>query len=464
MLATNRKEYPVAFVSALALLAPLAGAGCMEAGFGASSPTPFCEGDDCIVPMAAPTPPGDTQPVAASFVTGENVQFVALTVQQRAADDSDGPVLADIVNHLPSEYGNTYYDSDKITWAHETTHGINSHVRNEIADWRSDQNGFYVCEDRAVVLDEPDMRKSVVAGYVPSSLRGSRYDLYLEGMGDWDDTPTYILDEFVAYTNGGAAGVDLAARGLWNAGWRDGVAGQLEFTVYAIALLMATEEHDPTFFRDNTQYKEFIVWNARRAMRIYREGSVLSEFRWDTQDQYYEDMRTARDAEDLRAFARRLMGDAVTDELLGLADGGGEPDPGAGDGGEPDPGGGGDDGAGGGDGDGGDGGNLEPVPDDGDDPLLPDPTPHDADADGIVDAHDLCNATPVGRRVWRAGEWIGCAGGEFRDRDVTGGQDSDGDGVKNRDDQCSGTPAGRRVWRSGEWKGCAGGQYKDPER
>jgi hypothetical protein len=164
-------------------------------------------------------------------------------------------------------------------------------------------------------------------------------------------------------------------------------------------------------------------------------------------------MRTARDAEDLRAFARRVMGDAVTDELLGLSEGGGEPDPGGGpddagpdDGGDGDSG---DDGAGGGD---------RP---DVTDPLLPDPTPHDADVDGVVDAHDLCNATPAGRRVWREGEWWGCAGGEFRDRDLAGGRDSDGDGIRDRDDQCSGTAPGRRVWRAGEWQGCAGGQFKD---
>ena len=46
MLATYRKEYPIALASLLL-------GGCVDAGFGASSPTPFCVGADCIVPESA---------------------------------------------------------------------------------------------------------------------------------------------------------------------------------------------------------------------------------------------------------------------------------------------------------------------------------------------------------------------------------------------------------------------------
>ncbi len=41
------------------------------------------------------------------------------------------------------------------------------------------------------------------------------------------------------------------------------------------------------------------------------------------------------------------------------------------------------------------------------------------------------------------------------------GQDSDGDGVADADDLCSGTPAGATAWQRGQWVGCAGGQFRD---
>ena len=56
--------------------------------------------------------------------------------------------------------------------------------------------------------------------------------------GAWDDTPLYIFDEWISYMNEGAVGVDQVKAGKWNAGWRDAVAGVIDFNVYAIATAM----------------------------------------------------------------------------------------------------------------------------------------------------------------------------------------------------------------------------------
>jgi hypothetical protein len=40
----------------------------------------------------------------------------------------------------------------------------------------------------------------------------------------------------------------------------------------------------------------------------------------------------------------------------------------------------------------------------------------DSDGDGISDKDDLCSRTAPNARVWQEGEWIGCAGGQYRDR------------------------------------------------
>jgi hypothetical protein len=260
--------------------------------------------------------PGMVDPVRP----GDRMECFDFPTQRSAPGGERGALLLDVVTHLPEEYGDTYYDGDRITWAHETSHGIHAHLRNNFNDTGERANAFYVLGDRACLVVEPAIRKSDVAARVPRSLQGSRYDLYLRGSPDWDDTPLYVWDEWVAYTNGGEVGVDLVEHGLWTAGWRDGVAGQLEFTIYAIAVAMAVDELDPGYFDRHPQLLEFLAWNARRAMDLYRRGSVLEDFRWDDQDAYYRTIQESPDAADLRAYVRRTFGDTFANEVLGLGE------------------------------------------------------------------------------------------------------------------------------------------------
>lgn len=79
----------------------------------------------------------------------------------------------------------------------------------------------------------------------------------------------------------------------------------------------------------------------------------------------------------------------------------------------------------------------------------------DNDRDGLTNSLDRCSSTVEGSRVWKSGQWSGCAGGQFADL-----RDADGDGINDAYDLCDYTPAGSRVWDDGPWTGCAGGQYR----
>lgn len=442
------------------LLGAIALFGCGDATLtAATAPTvervsaPACGGADCVSKSSG-LYPGEP---------GAGLQTFAYAAT-RPASNRPGAVLNDVLTHLPPNYGNTYYDEDPITHAHETSHGIHSDIRNNHNDTGVRANGFYLLDGRAALVAEPNIRKAQAAPFIPQSLRGSRYGTYVTGSQAWDDTPLYLWDEWNAYVNGGAAGVDLVNNGQWNRGWRDGVAGQLEFTVYAIAVAMAVQAHDPGYFESNTQFKELLAWNTRRAMEIYRAGKDLEPFRWERQDDYHRQMREAPDAEAWRAFCRELFGPQWADAVL-FGDGAvpepqdqpeqpeGQPEPPEGQPEPPEdlpapP------------------DNLPPPPNgedplgngDGEDPQV------DTDSDGIIDGADLCSATPRGAIVWQSGEWKGCAHGQTRDRDrrAIDGPDADGDGVGDGDDQCRDTPNGKNVWREGDWSGCAEGQFRDP--
>jgi len=88
-------------------------------------------------------------------------------------------------------------------------------------------------------------------------------------------------------------------------------------------------------------------------------------------------------------------------------------------------------------------------------------TPGDEDGDGILDKDDFCSKTPKGEPVWAAGEWMGCAEGQWRDGGGATAADSDGDGISDAKDKCSKTPKGTAVWPFGEWIGCSAGQFRD---
>ncbi len=258
-------------------------AGSGTGGSGGSAPPP------------PPPPPGD-------------VTWFDYAAQQAATNGSWGWALTDIVQHLPASYGSTYYDSDLVTYGHETTHGIHAHLRNNFNSTGKRANAFYVLNDRAALVEEPGIRKSDINGFVPQSLRESRYSTYLAGASDWDDTPLYIWDEWVAYTNGTKVGLALSDEGAWKSGWRDQF-GNLEFTVYGLAVGAAVEAKDPTYWASNDQFRAFMKWQTERAMDHFQRARATTDFEWDKMDAYFEKMKTSPDAETWRAFVKRAHGE-----------------------------------------------------------------------------------------------------------------------------------------------------------
>jgi len=251
---------------------------------------------------------------------GSGLSFLSFPVQKSVTDPGDwGKVLTDIEGHLPASYGTQYQDSSKLTWGHETTHGINSHIRNTFNNTGQKANGFYVLEDRGVVIVEPPIKKSQVASFVPQSLRGMRFSLYITGQTAWDDTPLYIFDEWVAYTNGASVGVNLVQSGLYKEQWTDGVAGTLEFTIYSLGLTLALEQLAPQYLSSNTQYKEFVAWSSLRAMETFRAGAKMSQFTYADQDALYQKLQSSADAAPMRNLLVKLYGQAFANQVLGLA-------------------------------------------------------------------------------------------------------------------------------------------------
>lgn len=220
-------------------------------------------------------------------------------VSNRVAGDT---IYADIMNHAR----NPVFGYDEDTNAHETTHMINSDIRNG-KQGGGKINGFYVQKSKGVIVAEPNMRKSAVVEFLPPSLRSYRYGTYITGQQAWDDTPLYIFDEWTAYVNGGMVSVELVQIGKHKGQWTDAVSGCLDFSIYSIATAMAVAKNDPEYFRSNTQFKKFLVWQLKRAYDTYKVGSKMKEFTWDKQDKLLQSLRTAPEAENMRKFIKENL-------------------------------------------------------------------------------------------------------------------------------------------------------------
>jgi hypothetical protein len=267
---------------------------------------------------------GGPQPTVSPADTGNPAGISNLTLLSYEAINTDastpeGTILRDIVNHIPAGQIGTYKDSDMITWGHETSHGIHAYLRNNKNKTGVKSNGFYLLDGKYAIIREPNIRISQMREFVPAGMRLARYDLYfVSSAGDWDGTPLYIFDEWNAYVNGGATGVDLAKQGKWNGGARDGVVGVIEFNVYALAVGLAVKTLDPNYFNSYPDFKAFLAYNLARGMKVFTEGQQVSQFQGFGQTEYLQKLRTSSDAEALRKFAVETFGASWCMAVLGF--------------------------------------------------------------------------------------------------------------------------------------------------
>jgi hypothetical protein len=224
-----------------------------------------------ITPIPSPVPPAPTPP---KKIPGDSVKWMDFQPLKNRTEST--PFLTDIENHLPVSMGSQYRSNDPITHAHETTHGINSYLRNTYGN-----DCYYIGNNKAVTMKGPKITITQIRDNIPQNLRGSRYQLYLVSQAaDWNSQPLYIFDEWTAYDNGSAVGLEVKKNTNLSS---DDMVACLEFSNYAIALAITIKKHDPEYLKTNTQFKEFLAFELRRSLKIYKTGIVLPQFKWDTQ-------------------------------------------------------------------------------------------------------------------------------------------------------------------------------------
>ena len=222
---------------------------------------------------------------------------------RNAYDAALGDVLSDIESHIRPNH--PYKASDKITWAHETTHGISSDLRQKFC--KPEENAFYVLRNQAVVVSNPAVTIKETARLVPEDLRGKIYDLYLvKQAGDWNNTPTYLFDELVAYSNGSECALDLSSKRLYNERRSDSFEFMLEMLAYCTAMCCKATN-------DTTTALLAYCWN--RAIYLIEQSKQFTNLSDPIHDDYLNRFDTHQE---LAAFKNSIlsMGDYGSNTYL----------------------------------------------------------------------------------------------------------------------------------------------------
>jgi hypothetical protein len=243
-------------------------------------------------------------------------------------DPALGVILGDLESHIAKEH--KYFDTNKITWAHQVSHGINANLRNRIQD-KELCNCFYVLRDRYISLREPNISIRDIALEVPEKLRGPSFNMYLvDSMDRWNDKPLYIFDEWVAFTNGAEVGKELNFEG-----WYFELFQAHNFNVYCLYLAMVVNR-DVSNYND-MEMKKFLRWNIERVFMISNpsdrdeiDKDILkktvsfnsnhfcphcridgsgSNFDLNRSKEYVKMIRNSPEAEKLRQFAKEYFGE-----------------------------------------------------------------------------------------------------------------------------------------------------------
>lgn len=242
------------------------------------------------VPAPAPKPQPKPRPIIEAFKT---IFIKPITNRFRG----DG-----LYEKIMNRHAKPYVESNRSTSAHETVHFINSDIRNaQVISGNSNAAAFFIAPDKGFITREPRFRKRQVAAYIPPSLKGSRYSLYITGQQAWDDRPLYIFDEWSAYIAGAQVGIDDHKRGLPKPNQVDVVEGCLEFSAYSVATCMAIEKLDPELWAD-AEFKAFVKHMLKTSEETFNEGRTI--WPWARQETFLNNLRTSPDAQPMRDFIK----------------------------------------------------------------------------------------------------------------------------------------------------------------
>lgn len=248
----------------------------------------------------------DTKKRIQNLIKKSNQEILDfIDVPKKNKNIPDDSIYNDVISRQKTPFGDK---AGRHVNVHETAHGIHSDLRNEYQKKLGYKcNAFYCLNGKAVILRDPNITIKNITKNIPKNLRSYRYQLYfVNQLKDWDDMPTYVLDEWNAYILGSECALEDVQRGLENPK-SDAVSGCLDFSIYSIAMAKTVKELDPKYWEEHPKFKEFIKYNLKRAEKTFKSGKDI--FKSSGQDKLLDSFLNDKKSDDLRNFMKKEFGD-----------------------------------------------------------------------------------------------------------------------------------------------------------
>lgn len=198
------------------------------------------------------------------------------------------------ISYFSKPFGDQHGRSTNV---HETIHGIN----NALSNLRKAYRAFYIGNGKAIWIKEPKIKMKDIIQYIPEPVKGYRYKTYfVSQIKSWNDVALYPMDEWVAYIGGAECGVDDYNRGISKEKNIDMVSGSLEFSIYCVALSMAIENYDNTYWKENQNFRNCMILLLNKAEKVFFEG--INIFPSEKQTKLLYNLQTNKDCLDMRKF------------------------------------------------------------------------------------------------------------------------------------------------------------------
>lgn len=162
-------------------------------------------------------------------------------------------VLNELESHMPTNHD--YRSDNVVTWAHETTHGLNSHIALRFRTY--ERRCYYVFNNRYVILPPCKLSLQGIKYKIPPEiLQDTRHLNFYFDNNTWDNAE-YVLEEWNAYI----AGSMMVNESNGN---DHEILNMLIFNMYALHLAL---------YEDNPEILAFIKYNTVRTRSIFLESN-----------------------------------------------------------------------------------------------------------------------------------------------------------------------------------------------
>lgn len=163
------------------------------------------------------------------------------------------------------------------TNAHETTHYANS-------EYSTSTHKAFLIDNRYNLLPKiTKFKLSDVAKTIPPIYRTSRYNLYLiQQQKYFQDNPTYIFDEWIAYINGTRVALEDCQNETFYEGKVtkvDRAVPLVEFSIFSLYLGEMVKQYHPEYWEE---YRAFIYHHLNVSQKTYIGCLQYEKLNWPT--------------------------------------------------------------------------------------------------------------------------------------------------------------------------------------